>query len=343
MMNPNVRVSVLERLVPSIAFIVAAISGAAGGAMLIRFFYLLSQSENAGYAAFFGGTVEIEYVVIGVLVVAAVLCAVGILVSIIRLFTTNTKASPPGLLFLMTGLLSIVPVFALHYVMHMMKGVLISPHAPEGGISSVASTIITVAYFAIGAAVVIALVLIAFSFVPFSSRSGRKSSPIICLMLVEIIFATLIGIFFWEARTSVTERDKVRDFYSDPASSSSEPSSDTDSDIDTNSNTYHGAANTNSGLKGRTISGGVLNSKAIAFPQPDYPSTARAVRATGNVIVQVTVDENGEVTSATAVTGHPMLRPAAVEAARQARFNPTKLSGQPVKVSGVLTYSFTGQ
>ena len=217
-----VRVSILERLVPSFAFAVTAISGAAGGLMLIRFLDALRQSETAGMASFFGGMAEIELVVGAVLIFAAVLCAIGILVSTIRLFTTNTKASPPGLLFLMTGLLSLVPPFAMHYVLHMMKGILLAPTLPEGGISSVAGTVTAVSYFAIGAAVVIALVLLAFSFIPFSSRPGRKSSPIICLVLIEIIIAALIGIYFWEARTSITERDKKRDYYPKDTDSYSE-------------------------------------------------------------------------------------------------------------------------
>jgi len=40
------------------------------------------------------------------------------------------------------------------------------------------------------------------------------------------------------------------------------------------------------------------------------------------------------------VSGHPLLRGAAEQAARGARFSPTLLSGQPVKVSGVITYNF---
>src|SRR4030095_17175165 len=122
----SVRVSIRERLVPSFAFGVAALSGAVGAFMLIRFLTSLKQAEVAGYYVFFDGVSKIELVVGGVLVFAAVLCAVGILVSIIRLFTTNTTASPPGLLFLMTGLLSLVPPFALDYVMHMLKGALLS-------------------------------------------------------------------------------------------------------------------------------------------------------------------------------------------------------------------------
>jgi protein TonB len=56
--------------------------------------------------------------------------------------------------------------------------------------------------------------------------------------------------------------------------------------------------------------------------------------------VQVTVDESGKVTSARAISGHPLLQAAAVQAAYQARFSPTMLAGKPVKVTGVLTYKF---
>lgn len=88
------------------------------------------------------------------------------------------------------------------------------------------------------------------------------------------------------------------------------------------------------------VSGGVLNGKAISLPKPPYPQIARTARASGTVTVQVMIDENGSVVSASAVSGHPLLRAAAVQAARQARFTPTKLSGQPVKVSGVINYNF---
>jgi TonB family protein len=91
------------------------------------------------------------------------------------------------------------------------------------------------------------------------------------------------------------------------------------------------------------ISGGVLNGKAISLPKPAYPPIARAVRASGMVTVQVTIDETGKVISARAVGGHPLLQQAAVQAANQARFSPTLLSGRPVKVTGVITYNFVAQ
>ncbi|MEP6900233.1 MAG: TonB family protein [Actinomycetota bacterium] len=90
----------------------------------------------------------------------------------------------------------------------------------------------------------------------------------------------------------------------------------------------------------KTISGGVVNGKATNLVKPPYPAAARAVRAAGAVNVQVTIDESGNVISASAISGHPLLRAAAVQAARSSKFSPTMLSGQAVKVTGVIVYNF---
>ena len=92
---------------------------------------------------------------------------------------------------------------------------------------------------------------------------------------------------------------------------------------------------------GKTISGGVLNGKAISLPKPAYPPIAKQAHASGTVVVQVVVDEKGNVVSARPVSGHPLLQAAAVSAARGAKFSPTKLNGKPVRVTGVITYNFT--
>ena len=91
------------------------------------------------------------------------------------------------------------------------------------------------------------------------------------------------------------------------------------------------------------LSQGVLTAKAISLPQPPYPSLAKQIRVQGPVTVQILVDEEGRVISAQTMSGHPMLLAAAKEAALRARFTATKLSGQPVKVQGVITYNFVLQ
>jgi protein TonB len=91
------------------------------------------------------------------------------------------------------------------------------------------------------------------------------------------------------------------------------------------------------------ISMGVLIAKVISMPKPAYPIIAKQARASGAVNVQILIDETGNVISAHAVNGHPMLIHAAEDAARHARFTPTLLSNQPVKVQGVITYNFVLQ
>ncbi|HSB28218.1 MAG TPA: energy transducer TonB [Pyrinomonadaceae bacterium] len=84
------------------------------------------------------------------------------------------------------------------------------------------------------------------------------------------------------------------------------------------------------------ISGGMLNGKAIYLPLPE----AQVGQPNGVVMVQILIDEQGTVVDAKAVSGPTGLHAAAVNAARLARFMPTVLAGEPVKVSGTLAYNF---
>jgi TonB family protein len=93
----------------------------------------------------------------------------------------------------------------------------------------------------------------------------------------------------------------------------------------------------------KVVAGGVLNGHVLSKPRPEYPSAAKSQRASGTVVVYIIVDEAGKVMKAEAVCGHPALTKASEDAARQARFTPTLLEGQPVKVSGVITYNFVLQ
>ncbi len=93
----------------------------------------------------------------------------------------------------------------------------------------------------------------------------------------------------------------------------------------------------------KPISGGVLNGKAVSLPAPGYPELARRAGAFGVVEVEVVIDVTGKVISAKATSGPAVLRQAAETAAKMARFGPTLLSGQPMRVAGVISYNFTLQ
>lgn len=88
------------------------------------------------------------------------------------------------------------------------------------------------------------------------------------------------------------------------------------------------------------LSKGVLNGVAKNLVKPEYPKSARYVKASGAVVVQVLIDEKGNVTTAEAVSGHPLLRSASVKAALDSKFSQTILEGKPVKVQGVIVYNF---
>jgi TonB family protein len=87
--------------------------------------------------------------------------------------------------------------------------------------------------------------------------------------------------------------------------------------------------------------GGVLQGSAIRRSQPLYPALAKAARISGSVVTEVVVDTEGDVKSARAVSGHPLLRDRAVAAARGWKFTPTLLGGAPVNVIGTVTFNFT--
>lgn len=90
----------------------------------------------------------------------------------------------------------------------------------------------------------------------------------------------------------------------------------------------------------KTISKGVLNGTALTLTIPAYPAEAREAKVSGGVNVQVTIDEQGNVVSAKAISGDALLKAASEEAARNSKFAPTTLKGVPVKVTGVIYYNF---
>ena len=90
----------------------------------------------------------------------------------------------------------------------------------------------------------------------------------------------------------------------------------------------------------RPVNAGVLNGRAINLPKPAYPPIAKQMNAAGQVAVQVAIDEFGNVTSAKATNGHPLLRAPAEAAARQSKINPVKVGNKSVQATGILLYNF---
>ncbi len=126
------------------------------------------------------------------------------------------------------------------------------------------------------------------------------------------------------------------------------PSPDTNSNSSTNANSalpsntrpISSPSPSETPAVNRPVNAGVLNGRAVNLPTPAYPAAAKAMRAGGRVTVQITVDEGGNVLSARAMSGHPLLRQSAEAAALQSRINPIKVNNQAVAATGLLVYNF---
>ena len=92
--------------------------------------------------------------------------------------------------------------------------------------------------------------------------------------------------------------------------------------------------------KNSSIDGGVVNGKAKFLEKPNYPLRAKLEGLGGSIAVRVVIDEQGNITEAKAICGHPILRKISEEAARKSNFFPTKLDGKLVSVNGIIVYNY---
>lgn len=95
-----------------------------------------------------------------------------------------------------------------------------------------------------------------------------------------------------------------------------------------------------SSTAGKIISGGVVNGKAVHLEVPAYPDNAQAMQVTGRIAIKVLISENGKVISAENMSGESLLANPSRAAACRSEFSPMLLQGKPVKVTGVILYTF---
>jgi len=73
--------------------------------------------------------------------------------------------------------------------------------------------------------------------------------------------------------------------------------------------------------------------KLIFHPSPQYPELAKMARIQGTVVLEAIISRDGTIQDLKASSGHPLLVPAAVDAVRRWRYQPTLLNGEAVEVS----------
>jgi len=85
----------------------------------------------------------------------------------------------------------------------------------------------------------------------------------------------------------------------------------------------------------------VQSARLIFQPKPVYPPLAKQARISGSVQFTAIIGRDGTIQNLTIVSGHPLLRQAAMDAVRQWRYQPTLLNGEPVEVVTQIDVNFT--
>ncbi|QNI35513.1 energy transducer TonB [Edaphobacter albus] len=96
-----------------------------------------------------------------------------------------------------------------------------------------------------------------------------------------------------------------------------------------------------SSKKALNVSSGVMAGRLLVPIQPVYPAIARAAHVSGTVVVEAVISKAGTIESLHVVSGPEMLRAAALDAIRIARYQPFRLNGEPTEVQTTITVNFT--
>ncbi len=88
------------------------------------------------------------------------------------------------------------------------------------------------------------------------------------------------------------------------------------------------------------VGGSVEAAKLVEQPQPVYPVVCVQGRIQGTVVLHAVIGQDGRVVELEAISGHPLLASAALDAVRRWRYSPTLLNSTPVEVETTITVNF---
>ncbi len=190
------RVSILERVVPSLSFGLASLSGIVGSIMTIRVFIVLREAESAGMDSIAEALSLINYAMLGLLGLSLAIGFGGTIFIIVRMFSDRPKSSPPGFLYLIAGIPNLISPILVAFAWSVVVDVVLGRNADDP--TATGAWISQILIIAVVAGVVSLIILPIFSFVPFSARRGKKISSVVALAIVVIgiaaIVITLIGL-----------------------------------------------------------------------------------------------------------------------------------------------------
>jgi hypothetical protein len=188
------RVSILARIIPALSYALPALGAALSAFLFIGVMRAMRNAESAGIAAIAGGLSEANLAILISLYLAIVVGLVGIVISVVRMITRTTTASPSGWFFLVTGVFGFAPMFALWQAQSFLLEVIFASR--PGGVVEVARQIAFLLVLSMCTGAVAVLFLLASSVVPLPRilRAKRKWAPVAMLVIMElVVIAMTVG------------------------------------------------------------------------------------------------------------------------------------------------------
>lgn len=187
------RVSIIARVVPALSYALPALGAAISSLLLIRVFQGLRNAETSGMAAITGGISEANLAILITLYLGVVVGLGGVVIGLVRMFTTTVTASPSAWYYLIAGLVGVTPMFAHWHAQSLILDVIFARTMPEGGVAAVASqvTLSTIIAIIIGGLSILILMASAFVPLPVILRAKRKWPPLIMLLVMETVIIAM--------------------------------------------------------------------------------------------------------------------------------------------------------
>jgi hypothetical protein len=190
------RVSIIARLVPALSYALPALGAAVSAMLFLNVLYAMRNAETAGLGAVAGGISEANLAILVTLYLSIFVGGAGVVIGLVRLFTTTTTASPSAWYYLVAGILGLLPVMALWRAQSLLWDA-IYPTPIGAGVSEVAGQISLFSIVAMVLGGVSILILLASAFVPLPAilRSKRKWAPFITLLVMETAIIAMTAVF----------------------------------------------------------------------------------------------------------------------------------------------------
>jgi len=189
------RISIIARIVPAFSYALPALGAGVSALLLLNVLNAMRNAESAGIGAVAGGISEANLAILVTLYLAIFIGGAGVVIGLVRLFTTTVTASPSAWYYVIAGVLGLAPIFALWHAQSLVLDSIFS--RSPGGVSVVAGQITLFSIVAIVLGVVSSLILLASSFVPLPAvlRAKRKWAPLIMLLVMETVIIAMTVVY----------------------------------------------------------------------------------------------------------------------------------------------------